>query len=277
MTALLVAARELKPDGLRPLTYVTLFGLLAATGMRLSEALHLERKDLNLDQPSLPVRESKFKKSRLVPIHISTAEGPCGVPRKPLLPRHVTQGLRRSSSRQKGSRFPETEPSITPSTVSVAVWSWVARGGHAQPRISMTCATRSSARHCCAASKTTRLQSCGRRHLETCSGHAKVSDTYWYISATPGIDERRIPTDSPTSHPEIANENINTLEEGRFAKLVEEFFLDRLIRQPQFRGPQTVAAYRDCFRLLFEGSPRDRKWNKPTESLVTDRSGRTLG
>jgi integrase len=72
--ALLVAARELKPDGLRPLTYVTLFGLLAATGMRLSEALHLERKDLNLDQPSLTVRESKFKKSRLVPIHASTAK-----------------------------------------------------------------------------------------------------------------------------------------------------------------------------------------------------------
>ena len=60
VTALLVAARELKPDGLRPLTYVTLFGLLAATGMRLSEALRLERKDLNLDQPSLTVRETKF-------------------------------------------------------------------------------------------------------------------------------------------------------------------------------------------------------------------------
>jgi integrase/recombinase XerD len=39
--------------------------------------------------------------------------------------------------------------------------------------------------------------------------------------------------------------------EGRFAKLVEEFFLDRLIRQRN-SSPQTVAAYRDCFRLLFE-------------------------
>jgi len=53
--------------------------------------------------------------------------------------------------------------------------------------------------------------------------------------------------------------------EGRFAKLVEEFFLNRLIRQRN-SSPQTVAAYRDCFRLLFEFA-RDR-WNKPTECLV---------
>ena len=52
--------------------------------------------------------------------------------------------------------------------------------------------------------------------------------------------------------------------EGRFAKLVEEFFLDRLIRQRN-SSPQTVAAYRDCFRLLFEFA-RDQ-WKKPTESL----------
>ena len=70
---LLAAACELKPEGLRPLTYATLFGLLAATGLRLSEALGLERRDLNLENPSLTVRQTKFKKSRLVPIHVSTA------------------------------------------------------------------------------------------------------------------------------------------------------------------------------------------------------------
>jgi len=53
--------------------------------------------------------------------------------------------------------------------------------------------------------------------------------------------------------------------EGRFAKLGEEFFLDRLIRQRN-SSPQTVAAYRDCFRLLFE-FVRDQ-WRKPTESLT---------
>lgn len=53
--------------------------------------------------------------------------------------------------------------------------------------------------------------------------------------------------------------------EGRFAKLVEEFFLERLIRQRN-SSPQTVAAYRDCFRLLFEFA-RDH-WNKPPNRLV---------
>jgi integrase/recombinase XerD len=53
--------------------------------------------------------------------------------------------------------------------------------------------------------------------------------------------------------------------EGRFAKLVEEFFLERLIRQRN-SSPQTVAAYRDCFRLLFEFA-RDHR-NKPPDRLV---------
>ena len=50
-----------------------------------------------------------------------------------------------------------------------------------------------------------------------------------------------------------------------FASLVQEFFLDRLIRQRN-SSPQTVAAYRDCFRLLFEFAREYR--NKPTDHLV---------
>jgi integrase/recombinase XerD len=57
----------------------------------------------------------------------------------------------------------------------------------------------------------------------------------------------------------------STSPEGRFAKLVEEFFLDRLIRQRN-SSPQTVAAYRDCFRLLFEFA-RDH-WNKPPDCMI---------
>lgn len=64
VTRLLAAARELKPGGLRPLTYFTLFGALAATGRRLAEALRLEQSDVNFKQSTLTVRETKFKKSR---------------------------------------------------------------------------------------------------------------------------------------------------------------------------------------------------------------------
>jgi integrase/recombinase XerD len=57
----------------------------------------------------------------------------------------------------------------------------------------------------------------------------------------------------------------STSPEGQFAKLVEDFFLERLIRQRN-SSPQTVAAYRDCFRLLFE-FVRDHR-SKPPDRLV---------
>ena len=68
---LLASARRLGPPGsLRPSTYSTMFGLLAATGMRPSEARALELRDLTPD--GLLIRESKFKKSRLLPLHDTT-------------------------------------------------------------------------------------------------------------------------------------------------------------------------------------------------------------
>ena len=71
--ALLTAALALPPeDGLRRWTYHTLFGLIAVTGMRISEAMGLERDDVDLDAGVLTVRLTKFGKSRLVPLHPTT-------------------------------------------------------------------------------------------------------------------------------------------------------------------------------------------------------------
>ena len=58
--------------GLRPRIYATLLALLAVTGMRATEPLRLDRSDVDLDQGVLTVQESKFGKSRLVPVHPST-------------------------------------------------------------------------------------------------------------------------------------------------------------------------------------------------------------
>jgi integrase len=70
---LINAAAQLPPkDSIRPATYSTLFGLLAATGLRVSEALALQIEDLTND--GLLVRETKFKKSRLVPLHATTRQ-----------------------------------------------------------------------------------------------------------------------------------------------------------------------------------------------------------
>ena len=71
--ALLTAALALPPEhGLRRWTYHTLFGLIAVTGMRISEAMGLERDDVDLDAGVLTVRLTKFGKSRLVPLHPTT-------------------------------------------------------------------------------------------------------------------------------------------------------------------------------------------------------------
>jgi len=72
---LVQAARNLpSPMKLRGLTYATLLGLLAATGMRISEALALDREDVELEEGVLNIRQSKFRKSRLVPVHVSTRD-----------------------------------------------------------------------------------------------------------------------------------------------------------------------------------------------------------
>ncbi|HYN24655.1 MAG TPA: tyrosine-type recombinase/integrase [Pyrinomonadaceae bacterium] len=74
--SLLAAASLLGPDGsLRPHTFSTLIGLLASTGLRSGEAIRLTVTDVQLDlaPPRLLVRLSKFRKSRIVPLHATTA------------------------------------------------------------------------------------------------------------------------------------------------------------------------------------------------------------
>ena len=183
VSALLASARELKPDGLRPLTYVTLFGILAVTGMRLSEALRLEQTDLNLRQSTLTVRETKFKKSRLVPIHPSTikalaryAKATADISRQP--------GVRTVFVTAAGRSVPKRTVDHTFDVLRRGL-GWVARGGHPQPRIH-------DLRHTFICRALLRGQQDSQVDhvvdaIATYVGHAKVSDTYWYVSATPEL------------------------------------------------------------------------------------------
>jgi integrase len=66
------ASRLVSPTGLRALTYTTLIGLLAATGLRPGEALALDKSDVDLNNGILSIRQSKFGKSRFVPLADST-------------------------------------------------------------------------------------------------------------------------------------------------------------------------------------------------------------
>ena len=71
VATLLRGARQLRSP-LRAATYETLFGLLATTGMRVGEAIRLDQTDLDYETGVILIRESKFGKSRLVPVDAST-------------------------------------------------------------------------------------------------------------------------------------------------------------------------------------------------------------
>jgi len=70
--AIMSQARASIVSPLRAATYQTLIGLLAASGLRIGEAIKLDRSDVDWDQGVLLIRESKFGKSRLVPLHPTT-------------------------------------------------------------------------------------------------------------------------------------------------------------------------------------------------------------
>ncbi len=73
---LIEVASHLRPEGsLRPHTYRTIIGLIASTGLRVGEVIRLTQRDVHLgaDSPYLEVLQTKFRKSRLVPLHSTTA------------------------------------------------------------------------------------------------------------------------------------------------------------------------------------------------------------
>ena len=73
LTELLDATSKLRPHaGLRPLTYQTVFALLASCGLRIGEVTRLTRADVDLECGVLSIRGAKRHKSRFVPRHSST-------------------------------------------------------------------------------------------------------------------------------------------------------------------------------------------------------------
>jgi integrase len=77
IAAVMAAADDLRPR-LRAATYTTLIGLLAATGMRIGEAIALDCGDVELPCGLIVVRNGKFGKSRQLPLHPSTIEALTG-------------------------------------------------------------------------------------------------------------------------------------------------------------------------------------------------------
>ncbi|MHB8278257.1 MAG: tyrosine-type recombinase/integrase [Candidatus Humimicrobiaceae bacterium] len=182
---LLSAAQGLRSQlGLLSHTMSTLLGLLAVTGMRISEPINLDRKDVDLGQGILTVRQTKFNKSRLVPVHITTRDKLreydrirdmiCPRPKSPsfFVSEHGTRlkdwTVRRwfvILSHQIGLRSPEDKhgPRLHDMRHRFAISTllgWYRQG---------VCAGKNMVA------------------LTTYLGHGRIAGTYWYISANPEL------------------------------------------------------------------------------------------
>ncbi len=182
---LLKAAKNLSPPtGLRPWTYHCLFGLLAVTGLRLSEAIGLDRHDVDLEQGLLTVRLTKFSKSRLVSLHPSTVKrlksyvrrrdhlypqpltsrfflSNQGTPLTDWMVRHTFVKLSRQIGLRKTSdRFGPRLHDLRHRFAVTTLLNWYRTGVDVEQRLPV---------------------------LSTYLGHAHVTDTYWYLSAIPEL------------------------------------------------------------------------------------------
>jgi len=177
---LLDATANLRPRGsLRPLTYYTLFGLLSATGLRISEAMHLVVDDVTAD--GLIVRKTKFRKSRMLPLH-ETAQA--------VLEHYLQQ--RRAVAGSDNRVFISTKGRALTYAMINGTFHFLLKRldlrlkPGQRPRIH-------NLRHLFAVRA---LEKCSGDYdrvtrqilaLSTYLGHAHVTDTYWYLQATPRL------------------------------------------------------------------------------------------
>jgi integrase len=187
IVALLDAAAQLSPVTglrLRPRTYATLFGLLACTGLRISEALALTPMDVDLPCASLTVRQTKFRKSRLVPLHPTTVVALTAYA-KARRCRVSDRAIATFFVSDRGTPLKDGIVHHTFERLRVRL-GWIGRGGYAFPRIH-------DLRHSflCRALVRSYQQPQGVDHvidvLSTYVGHASVANTYWYVTAIPEL------------------------------------------------------------------------------------------
>ena len=183
--ALLRAAMQLpSTPGLRAPTYTTLLGLYASTGLRTNEALRLDRDDVDLAQGVLRVNESKFGKSRWIPIHGSVQRvlAQYAAQRDRLCPQPNTPGF---FVAERGTRVTEWSLRYTFVKLSRQIGLRAATDARG-PRIH-------DFRHRFAVNTLRDWYRTGvdvERHLlrlSTYLGHVHVTDTYWYLTATPEL------------------------------------------------------------------------------------------
>jgi len=161
-----------------PHTWQTLIGLLACTGLRISEAMHLRPSDVDWKSALLIIRESKNGKTRLVPLHATAVAALRAYDRRrqkqfpfaqyffvsqqgnPLAPSTVGQAFRQLRKGIPFSRRPPRLHDLRHTMASRVLQRWLASRKGAVNRVLIL-----------------------SRYL----GHGHVEDTYWYLSALPQL------------------------------------------------------------------------------------------
>jgi site-specific recombinase XerD len=185
--SLMGAARELSPE-LRAVTTEAILGLLFASGLRIGEALGLERSDVDLSEGVLTIRHSKFDRSREVPLHPTCLAALRSYERRrEHLMRRATSSaffLSDTGERVSYDRF-RTDFRALVVKVSIAPLP------SGPVRIH-------DARHSFAVNVLTRWHDEGADvrallpSLSTYMGHVNPSSTYWYLSASPQLLEHAV-------------------------------------------------------------------------------------
>jgi integrase len=182
---LLKAATEIKPiHSLKPYTYVTLFGLLISTGIRISEALSLTRDSVDFENGVLTIEQTKFHKSRMVPIHPTTVKAleDYWMKRRRYCPLATSTVLFLNDK-------------AAPINYRMALWVFM----KIRARLGWTRATYGRLptihcfRHTFAVQRLLLWYQDGADvnqkilSLSTYLGHVEVADTYWYLTAIPQL------------------------------------------------------------------------------------------
>ena len=180
---LVAAAGELKPH-FRAATYQTLIGLLVTCGLRVSEAIALNTTDLDCDERLLVIRETKFAKSRLVPLHSTTMARLAAyitlrdrTRAHPLCPALLVSGT--------GTRLHHSNVSLTFAQLTERV-GISRRSAACRPRLH-------DLRHSFAVASVLNWYRTGADvsammpRLATYLGHTDPKHTYWYLTAAPEL------------------------------------------------------------------------------------------
>jgi integrase/recombinase XerD len=172
--------------GLRADTYRTLIALMAVTGMRIGEAVGLDRTDIDWDQGLLTIRHAKFGKSRQIPLHATTVAALLGYARRrdALLPK----------TRQSGTSFfvSTTGTRLIPGRASALFGHLVGEAGLSNSKTGRTPRAHDLRHSFAVRTLLDWYRSGADVHqrlplLSTYLGHVGPTSTYWYLHAAPEL------------------------------------------------------------------------------------------